>query len=164
MGGVLFIDEAYALIPEDSTRDYGPEAVATLIKLMEDNKEDIVVIVAGYKKEMKHFIDSNPGLKSRFTTYIDFEDYQPEEMQQIFELMLQKYQYHLDEDARDELMKLWRASKYDENFGNGRGVRNVFEKVISNQANRLMTSEQIDRNLLTLITREDIPGLEEVFH
>ena len=163
LGGVLFIDEAYALIPEDSSRDFGPEAVATLIKLMEDNKDDLVVIVAGYEKEMRHFIDSNPGLKSRFTTYIDFPDYTPEEMQQIFRSIAIRDQYLITEAATQKLMLLWEVSRDYANLGNGRAVRNVYEKVLRRQADRIIRCTQMDREALMTIDAEDIPQPEEVF-
>jgi len=164
LGGVLFIDEAYALTPEDDARDFGQEAVNTLLKLMEDHKEDLVVIVAGYSEEMKRFIDSNPGLKSRFTTYIDFPDYTSEEMQQIFELTAQKNQYVIMEGAKEALMKLWEASHKYANAGNGRAVRNVYEKVQRLQATRIFEAGLTTREALVTIMAEDIPQEEEVFH
>ena len=163
LGGVLFIDEAYALTPEDGGNDFGQEAVNTLLKLMEDHKDNLVVIVAGYKEEMNRFIDSNPGLKSRFTTYIDFPDYSSEEMQQIFDHIACKNQYVITEGARTKLMNLWDTSHECANAGNGRAVRNVYEKVQRLQATRLFESGHTDMNALITILPEDIPSPEEVF-
>jgi len=164
LGGVLFIDEAYALVPEDGGKDFGQEAIATLLKLMEDNKDDLVVIVAGYHDEMNRFIDSNPGMKSRFTTHIDFPDYKPEEMQQIFERLLKKGDYVLGEGATDKLMQLWATSTEYVNAGNGRAVRNVYEKAILNLSNRVMESGDIDDASVVTIKAEDIPSAESVFY
>jgi TPR repeat protein len=164
LGGVLFIDEAYALTPEDDARDFGQEAVNTLLKLMEDHKDDLVVIVAGYSAEMQRFIDSNPGLKSRFTTYIDFPDYTSEEMQQIFDATAEKNQYMVTEGAREALKELWEASHAFANAGNGRAVRNVYEKVQRLQATRIVESGEMSREALVTILAEDIPKKEDVFH
>ena len=164
LGGVLFIDEAYALTPGDDARDFGQEAVNTLLKLMEDHKDDLVVIVAGYSAEMERFIDSNPGLKSRFTTYIDFPDYTSEEMQQIFDATAEKNQYVVTEGARKALMELWEASHAFANAGNGRAVRNVYEKVQRLQATRIVESGEMGRAALVTILAEDIPKKEDIFH
>ena len=164
LGGVLFIDEAYALVPEEGGKDFGQEAIATLLKLMEDNKDDLVVIVAGYHDEMNRFIDSNPGMKSRFTTYIDFPDYTPEEMQQIFERLLKKGDYILGEGATDKLMQLWKTSADYANAGNGRAVRNVYEKAILNLSNRVMASGELDDESFVTIKAEDIPAAETIFY
>lgn len=163
LGGVLFIDEAYALAPEDSSRDFGPEAIAALIKLMEDHKNELVVIVAGYENEMRHFIDSNPGLKSRFTTYINFPDYTPDELQQIFDRIITKDKYILTEDARKKLVKLWNESTNYENLGNGRAVRNVYEKIKRLQDTRIINNNLESKLDLMTITAEDIPAAEAVF-
>lgn len=164
LGGVLFIDEAYALTPEDDARDFGQEAVNTLLKLMEDHKDDLVVIVAGYSVQMERFIDSNPGLKSRFTTYIDFPDYTSEEMQQIFDVIATKNQYVVTEGAREALMELWDASHAFANAGNGRAVRNVYEKVQRLQATRIVESGEMSREALVTILAEDVPKEREIFH
>lgn len=163
LGGILFIDEAYSLTPPDDAKDFGQEAVNTLLKLMEDNKDDLVVIVAGYHDEMKRFIDSNPGLKSRFTTYIEFPDYTPFEMQQIFEMMAIKNQFILTDGAREKLMLLWESASKYENVGNGRAVRNVFEKTQRKQSDRLFTVDNPTRTVLMTFEQEDIPS-EEVFN
>ena len=164
MGGVLFIDEAYSLIPKDSDRDFGPEAVATLLKMMEDYKNDLVVIVAGYKDEMEFFIDSNPGLKSRFTSYIDFPDYTPEEMQQMFELRAASEMFIISESAKAKLLTLWATSSKYENLGNGRCVRNVFEKTKRLQSNRIIEQDLSNDQDLDTILAEDIPNPEDIFH
>lgn len=157
LDGVLFIDEAYSLI-SDSQNDYGKEAIATLLKRMEDDRDRLVVILAGYSKEMKDFIDSNPGLQSRFNRYIEFPDYSAEELNSIFALNLGKYEYYLTESARIYLLSTLREAveQKDKNFGNGRFVRNLFEKVIENQANRLSREGIISTDILAKINEEDI--------
>lgn len=138
IGGVLFIDEAYALIT-DTQQDYGHEAVATLLKRMEDQRDDLVVILAGYPTEMRTFINSNPGLESRFNRYINFPDYEAEDLLAIFQKLCADHQYKLSGNALQQLTKLLKqayASK-QKGFGNGRFVRNLFEQVIQKQADRL---------------------------
>lgn len=164
LGGILFIDEAYALAPEDSGKDFGHEAIATLVKLMEDNKDDLVVIVAGYKKEMQHFIDSNPGLKSRFKKHIEFCDYSPEQMQQIFMKMVKADGYTIAPDAIDPLKAIWEASKSDPSFGNGRGVRNIFEQVLAKQATRVVGQMKVAKSELTTIEKADIPDASSMIN
>ncbi len=156
LGGVLFIDEAYSLTSK-SENDYGMEAVETILKYMEDHRDDIIVIIAGYHDLMQDFIDSNPGLQSRFNKYIDFADYTPEEMLAIFEMNCKKGQYEADEDAKNALFEYFikRALEAGE-FGNARGVRNTFERVIAQQANRIAGLTQITRHDLIKITREDV--------
>lgn len=159
LNGVLFIDEAYALVPEDgSGRDYGQEAISTLLKRMEDDRDKLVVIIAGYQKEMKRFIDSNPGLQSRFNRYIDFPDYSAPELVDIFKMYLKKNQYELSAGAEDLLRKnmQYAVDNKDRNFGNARYVRNVFEKCIQEQANRLEKSRNLTRKELTELTAEDL--------
>ena len=157
LNGVLFIDEAYALA-QKGAQDYGDEAISTLLKRMEDDRDKLVVIVAGYPDEMKRFIESNPGLKSRFNKYINFPDYTPQELFDIFGLYLRKNEYTLAPDAAAYLREaLERVVKNkDRNFGNARYVRNVFEKTIEHQANRLSKKSDLDKNALTEITLEDI--------
>ncbi|MCR5415089.1 MAG: AAA family ATPase [Kiritimatiellae bacterium] len=138
LDGVLFIDEAYTLA-QGGDKDYGPEAIATLLKRMEDDRDRLVVILAGYTDEMKAFMDSNPGLQSRFGRCIQFPDYNAEELAQIFLLTAEKSQYTCDSDVRasiKDIMETAVATK-DKNFGNGRFVRNLFEKAIQRQATRL---------------------------
>ena len=145
LGGILFIDEAYTLVKDG--QDFGQEAIDTLLKAMEDNRDDFIVIVAGYTDLMQNFINSNPGLKSRFNKYIDFPDYSADELVEIFYSMCNEYQYTLTSNA-DKILreKLFDMEKNkDDNFANARDVRNLFEKVITNQATRLSydTSENI---------------------
>jgi type VII secretion ATPase EccA len=157
MGGVLFIDEAYALVTE-SGNDYGNEAIATLLKRMEDNRDSLVVVIAGYTNEMKRFIDANPGLQSRFNRYIDFPDYTADELFQIFEMQAKKNQYQLNEDAAAYLRERleYVVQHKDRNFGNGRYSRNLFEKSIQNQANRLKDAINPTTEMLCELTKEDI--------
>lgn len=158
IGGVLFIDEAYALVPKDSNKDFGQEAIAVLLKMMEDYKDDLVVIVAGYKKEMKHFIDANPGLKSRFTTYIDFPDYSVNELCQIFEKLASKDQNRLTETSLQKLKDLCKQAKQVENFGNGRAVRNIYEEVIKRRSKRLRHVDFPTSEQMLIIEEDDIPS------
>jgi len=155
LGGVLFIDEAYGLLDNGG---YGDEAIATLLKRMEDDRKDLVVIVAGYTNEMKNFIEANPGLQSRFTRYINFPDYTPEELYKIFQVRMKPYSLQLSEDASEELMAVLNQvfEKKTRNFGNGRYVRNLFETAVTNMANRLAKEKTTDDNSLSTITRSDI--------
>lgn len=158
LNGVLFIDEAYALVPENASNDYGQEAISTLLKRMEDDRDKLVVIIAGYTNEMKRFIDSNPGLQSRFNRYINFPDYTAKELVRIFHMYMKKNQYTISDEA-DEMLKekLDYAVKHkDRNFGNARYVRNVFEKSIQMQANRLEGKSNLSDRELTEITASDI--------
>ena len=159
LDGVLFIDEAYALTPEGGNgNDYGQEAVSTILKRMEDYRDRLVVIVAGYKDEMHRFIDSNPGLRSRFNRYIDFPDYSAQELKDIFKMYLKKNQYTLAPDAEEYLSEKldYAVAHKDRNFGNARFVRNMFEKSIQEQANRLSNVNNATKAQLTTLTKEDI--------
>ena len=159
LDGVLFIDEAYALVPEDgSGSDYGQEAISTLLKRMEDNRDRLVVIIAGYPKEMRRFIDSNPGLQSRFNRYIDFPDYTGAELFDIFGMYLKKNQYRLNPDAAEYLKQALDSAVVhkDRNFGNARYARNKFEKAIQEQANRVSSIRNATADQLTELTLEDI--------
>ena len=157
LDGVLFIDEAYSLI--GTGQDYGKEAIATLLKRMEDNRDRLVVILAGYSKEMQDFINTNPGLQSRFNRYIDFPDYSAEELLQIFEKNVEKFDYKLEKEALVAMSEYFQhaVENKDANFGNARFVRNIFEKTLEKQANRLSTDPDLDTNELTLITLADLP-------
>ena len=158
LNGVLFIDEAYALVPEGGGNDYGQEAISTLLKRMEDDRDKLVVIIAGYPNEMKRFIDSNPGLQSRFTRYINFPDYTDQELFDIFKLYLNKNQYTITDDAA-ELLKSnfsYAVANKTKNFGNARYVRNIFERAVEQQANRLSSKRSISDDELSLLTLEDI--------
>lgn len=160
LDGVLFIDEAYSLVQSGRGNDYGFEAIATLLKRMEDNRDRLVVILAGYSDEMKQFIDSNPGLQSRFNRYIHFEDYSAEELSLIYEFNLSRYDYKMTPEASvaiKEVMEEAVANK-DKNFGNARFFRNLFEKTLERQAKRLASSSlsSITEEVLVEITKEDI--------
>lgn len=156
MGGVLFIDEAYSLAKGES--DFGQEAIDTLLKAMEDNRNDFVVIVAGYTKQMEAFLLSNPGLKSRFNKSILFEDYTEEELLDIFNLFCHKYGLWLSEDAISYLKVFLSTicSKKTESFANAREIRNLFERSIVNQANRLGDLETISNDELSEIVPSDL--------
>lgn len=156
IGGVLFIDEAYTLTAK-TENDFGFEAVDTILKSMEDNRDDLVVIVAGYIDLMEDFIDSNPGLRSRFNKYINFDDYSVEEMIGIFNLQCEKSCYVLDEEAKTALGEYFTAvSEAAGEFGNARGVRNTFERILTEQANRIAVMETISRDDLMKITKADV--------
>ena len=156
LGGVLFIDEAYALTTR-GPQDYGQEAVETLLKAMEDHRDDLIVIVAGYIELMEEFVESNPGLESRFNRFIHFPDYTVEEMMGIFRMRCDKAGYTLAPEAGDELKSiLAEKSKDSIGFGNARGVRNLFEKALSRQANRLAAMGQLTREQLMEIRAEDL--------
>lgn len=158
LGGVLFIDEAYSLV-QGSGNDYGREAISTLLKRMEDDRDNLVVILAGYSDDMKSFIDSNPGLQSRFNRYIHFSDYNAAELKQIFLQNVEKNQYKLDFNGAKKLDEIltYAVEHKDKNFGNGRFVRNLFEKTIQNQAMRLSRSPRITADELSTITENDLP-------
>ena len=157
MGGILFIDEAYTLV-SNSENDYGREAIDTLLKAMEDNREDFIVIVAGYPDLMMEFIKSNPGLESRFNKYILFEDYSNDELFEIFKVVCKKNGYELSEEVENAVKETFADMYTDrpDNFANGREVRNYFEKVVTNQANRLYGKENITNEELAEIVKEDL--------
>lgn len=161
MGGVLFIDEAYTLNQEGE--NYGQESIDTILKAMEDHRDKFVVIVAGYTELMRNFIESNPGLKSRFNKYFEFPDYTADELQQIFMMQCSKYQYRLTEEAeaavRERIVRL--EAEKGENFANARDVRNLFEKIITNQAARVAELGDVDEETLATVTIEDLEDLEE---
>lgn len=157
LDGVLFIDEAYTLA-NGGTNDYGPEAIATLLKRMEDDRNRLVVILAGYNKEIETFINSNPGLRSRFNRYIHFEDYTASELYEIFCLQVKKGEYTLTEGASQYLQERLTAIVADKpkDFGNARYVRNLFEKTVETQANRLASKTTLTKEDLIQITTDDI--------
>lgn len=159
LNGVLFIDEAYALVGENKD-DFGRECVATIIKRMEDDKDKLVLILAGYTDEMESFIATNPGFKSRINRHIEFPDYQPKDLIQIFEWNCKKLDYQLTSDARSKVKELFERAyeSRDRTFGNGRFSRNIFEKVIENQANRIASEAILSTNILTTIEVGDIMG------
>ena len=156
MGGVLFIDEAYALAQKDDA--FGQEAIDTVLKAMEDHRDDLVVIVAGYTKPMEKFINSNPGLKSRFNKYIEFPDYTIDELEQIFYLNCEKYDYVVEEDAKKQIRAriVSRKMQRQENFANAREVRNMFEDIITNQARRIAEMEAPTHEDMMTITIMDL--------
>ena len=162
LGGVLFIDEAYALTNRGEN-DYGQEAVDTLLKGMEDHREDLVVIVAGYIEPMQEFLHSNPGLESRFNRFIHFPDYSVDEMTAIFDMRCNQSGYTLDAEGQAELKRILEEKSEDDikGFGNARGVRNLFEKAIAEQANRLASSgEKLTKETLMLLIKADVLGAE----
>lgn len=160
LDGVLFIDEAYALSPPEGGRDFGQEAVDVLLKRMEDYRDRLVVIVAGYTDEMVDFLESNPGLKSRFNRYFYFENYNPDELTAIFNKLCRDSHFHTT-PAANETLKAGLTQLYeqrDRTFGNGRLVRNLFEKTIEQQANRLAALSDFTDEVLTTILPDDIPA------
>ena len=159
LGGILFIDEAYALSSEDRDQ-FGQEAIDTLLKRMEDHRDDLIVIVAGYPGEMNRFINSNPGLQSRFTKYIHFEDYNAKDLQEIFELLLRSGGQQISKEGGQHLKDIFELMDKlrDEKFGNGRTVRNLYERTIRNLATRVIKTmpTNISEVLMEDITKEDV--------
>ena len=155
MGGVLFIDEAYALNGK-SENDFGQEAIDTILKAMEDHRDDLVVIVAGYTELMDRFIHSNPGLESRFNRFLMFEDYTPEQMVAIFKMQCKKGCYVLAEGTEELVRDFISEESADDSFGNARGVRNLFEHILVAQNNRLAKMEQVTREDLMQILPDDV--------
>lgn len=158
LGGILFIDEAYALARKGMDNDFGREAIDTLVKLMEDNRDDLVVIVAGYTDEMHDFLTSNPGLISRFNKYIDFPDYTDDELMAILAMNAKKQGYVIADDANAEVRKMLEGMSVSDrlDFGNARGMRNTLEKLVQEQANRLAAvTGEITKEMLCEVTRED---------
>lgn len=157
LDGVLFIDEAYSLAGKHET-DFGHEAIETLLKAMEDNRDRLVVIVAGYTDQMSGFIESNPGLKSRFSRVIEFPDYNVDEMLLIADRMAEQHHFVIEPSAREELGCLLSAKveREGDQFGNARGVRNLFEGLIGAQANRIVTMAAPSRDDLMTITVDDV--------
>ena len=155
-GGVLFIDEAYALSDLSFQNDFGIEAIDMLVKGMEDNRDDLIVIVAGYKDKMNQFIESNPGLRSRFNKYISFPDYTPDELMRIFEKLCIESKFILCNDAARKAQDLFDIRAKQREFGNARGVRNVFEQTVIAQAMRLLSKNTPTATELQTITEDDI--------
>ncbi len=165
LDGVLFIDEAYSLKPEGADgNDFGLEAISVLLKRMEDYRDRLIVIVAGYPKEMKVFIEANPGLKSRFTKYINFPDYSPEELLFIFKYFCKNMDYKLSEEAEKKLLYILQTQydKKDKFFGNARLSRNLFEQTVNNHSNRVVDIVPVSKYILTHIESIDIPSEEEI--
>lgn len=164
LGGVLFIDEAYALSVHRGESDFGQEAIDTLLKGMEDHRDDLVVIVAGYTEPMQAFLDSNPGLRSRFNKFILFEDFTPDELLEIFKSQCSKNSMEPTEEACEAAGEHFTAlvERHDPSFANGRTVRNFFEDVITCQANRLASEEELTREALVAITLDDIEAAKHM--
>ncbi|MFL9659722.1 right-handed parallel beta-helix repeat-containing protein [Streptomyces sp. PB17] len=158
-GGVLFIDEAYALSPEDAGRDFGKEAIDTLVKLMEDQREAVVVIVAGYTAEMERFLSVNPGVASRFSRTITFGDYGPGELLRIVEQQADEHEYRLAPGTSEALTKYFTEIPKGPAFGNGRTARQTFEAMVERHASRVAQLPDPSTDDLTLLHPEDLPGL-----
>ena len=163
LGGVLFIDEAYALVNQDNPNDFGREAIETLLKGMEDHRADLIVIVAGYTELMGRFIHANPGLESRFNKYFYFYDYNGEQLMAIFRSMCEKNGYTLDESTDKSAAEAFNTmyESRDENFGNARDVRNIFERAMSRQADRVAGMESPTKEDLMALTEDDLDLKEE---
>ncbi|HYQ62955.1 AAA family ATPase, partial [Actinophytocola sp.] len=158
LGGVFFVDEAYTLSNSrgGSGPDFGREAIDTLVKLMEDHRDDVVVIAAGYTKDMADFLAANPGMESRFSRTIEFANYTPDELVTIVRTQCAKHDYRLDDEAGDALLKYFEEIPRDGTFGNGRTARRVFERMTDRQASRLAADPHADAADLTLLTQEDL--------
>ncbi|MEU3558031.1 right-handed parallel beta-helix repeat-containing protein [Streptomyces fragilis] len=159
-GGVLFIDEAYALSPEDSGRDFGREAIDTLVKLMEDHREAVVVIVAGYTEEMERFLSVNPGVASRFSRTIRFGDYGPGELLRIVEQQAEEHEYRLADGTDEALLKYFAEIPKGPAFGNGRTARQTFEAMVERHAGRVAQLPDPSTEELSLLHPEDLPALD----
>ncbi|MEO3978350.1 right-handed parallel beta-helix repeat-containing protein [Streptomyces sp. CAU 1734] len=158
-GGVLFIDEAYALSPEDSGRDFGKEAIDTLVKLMEDHRDAVVVIVAGYTEEMERFLSVNPGVASRFSRTITFQDYGADELLRIVEQQAEEHEYRLADGTGEALLKYFTVLPKGAAFGNGRTARQTFESMVERHAGRVAGLTEVSTDDLTLLYPEDLPEL-----
>ncbi|WP_449240591.1 AAA family ATPase [Desulfoscipio gibsoniae] len=160
-GGILFIDEAYSLA-RGGEKDFGKEAIDTIVKGMEDQKDNLIIILAGYKEEMNKFMQTNPGLRSRFPIHINFPDYSTDELMAIAEMMLQQRQYSLSYGAKQEMyMIIESMPRLHEHNGNARLVRNLIERAMRVQAVRLMDRRGITREDLMALSREDIVGARD---
>lgn len=160
IGGVLFIDEAYTL-KQNGENDFGQEAIDTLLKLMEDNRDNLIVIVAGYPDLMERFIDSNPGLRSRFNKYIHFDDYSPHELLSIFISMAEKDSFIITDEVKSKMLTYFNniVDTKKKNFANGREVRNVFERILTTHANRIANAGIFDIEEMNTITLGDINNI-----
>ena len=156
MGGVLFIDEAYYLYRPENERDYGQEAIEILLQIMESQREDLVVILAGYAERMEKFFQSNPGFRSRIAHHIDFPDYSEDELLAIAELMLEGQKYRFSPDARDAFVRYIAARKAQPLFSNARLIRNALDRIRLRQANRLVA--RLDR----VLTSDEVMSIEAV--
>jgi SpoVK/Ycf46/Vps4 family AAA+-type ATPase len=157
LGGLLFVDEAYTLVPDNNPGDFGMEAVATLLKMMEDYRDECVVIVAGYHREMQRFLDSNPGLASRFPKLLSFAEYDTDQLVAIFELQARQKGMIHSQEVLAVVRKYIPAAPRGHNFGNGRFIRNMLEEAISNQATRLALRDPetlTEQDLRTLLPED----------
>jgi SpoVK/Ycf46/Vps4 family AAA+-type ATPase len=162
IGGVLFIDEAYALVPDGRGNDFGQEAISTLVKLMEDHRDEVVVIVAGYPDQMVRFINANPGLASRFTRTLTFDDYSADELVEIVAHQAIAHQYTLADATRAALIDFFSGVERTEGFGNGRFARKVFQEMTERHARRISdrflgTEGEVSADLLSTLMPEDLP-------
>ena len=157
LGGVLFIDEAYTLVPKNSSSDYGKEAIGTLIKAMEDHRDELVVIFAGYTKEMQDFVNANSGIASRIGYTFEFENYKPEELYKIFEVKCKKYSLKIDNDAKEKAKQIFQYFSSVENFGNGRFVDKVLQEILIKHS----MNENIEDHIDTILG-EDIPTIKDM--
>lgn len=159
IGGILFIDEAYTLTANRGENDFGQEAVDTILKAMEDNRDNLIVIVAGYPALMEEFLESNPGLRSRFNKYINFEDYSPEQEVLILEGMAKKQEYIITPEAKEEAIRFFseRIASNLFSYANARDARNYLEKAIANQADRIIKIPELDDETIKTLILEDLP-------
>jgi SpoVK/Ycf46/Vps4 family AAA+-type ATPase len=167
LGGVLFIDEAYSLVPDGRGNDFGQEAISTLVKLMEDHRDEVVVIAAGYPDQMEQFIGFNPGLASRFTRTLTFDDYTSAELVDIVAHQATAHQYDLPDQTRAALATFFGTGDRGEGFGNGRFARKVFQEMTERHARRIAdrftdTSDTITSEQLSMLTAEDLPELDAI--
>jgi probable Rubsico expression protein CbbX len=157
MGGVLFIDEAYYLYRPDNERDYGQESIEILLQVMENHRDDLVVILAGYKDRMDTFFSSNPGMASRIAHHLDFPDYGDDELLQIARLMLDRMNYRLDDAAQDAFARYLRLRREQPHFANARSVRNALDRMRLRHATRLFDADQeLTREQLTVLQAQDV--------
>ncbi len=156
LGGVLFIDEAYTLVGKEN--DYGQEAVDTLLKFMEDNRDDLVVVVAGYPEKMAGFLNSNPGIRSRFTRFMNFQDYSPDELSEIFAAFCKEGGFALSGGASAKAKGIFEEQfvQRDETFGNARFARNLFEQCLVRHARRITRADTITDGMLTMLEEVDV--------
>ena len=155
-GGILFIDEAYSLVEDNRT--YGAEAINTIVQEMENYRDEVIVIFAGYPEKMKEFLEQNEGLASRIAFHLNFPDYSPEELTQILDLMLEKSEYRMDERTREKCFSICADACREENYGNGRFVRNLLDHAIMRQADRLIREHQngtLGKEEACLLTADD---------
>ena len=159
LGGVLFIDEAYALVPRGQSADFGQEALSTLVKLMEDHRDEVVVIVAGYPDEMARFVTANPGLASRFTRTLTFDDYTPAELVRIVDYQAAAHEYTLDPASHEALFRHFDVLAREQGFGNGRTARQVFQEMTERQAQRVADLPEPSTADLVTVVPADLPPL-----